>query len=402
MPTPASFARIFVNGFELTYDATTIDALFACMKNAVQPQNIGAKQYSVGPLVPTMRLSGYEKHGMGKQSAHNVFSPHGIGNVNDIEFFTTIALGMNTSPVQGDACVLMDGTLLDYKRPTPIKGLLGFDTPFRSRGKPMPPWARLLYDNTAIKTTTNFSSNPLDDGSQAASGTSLGAVVLAHCYSPTGVVATGSVSLTGQPGDGDTFTLTIGGVAYVYVFKTALTPTASQVLIGANTAATIANLFSAMTNSGVGSIGYGVNYAAGTVAIPQSPLSTALVTVSVPNASNVINLTALATGTAANAYTLVATVNVSTKLAVSGATMAGGVAGDTYSLTVGSSTTSGGAYTTFATINPIGAVQGAFYVAVAVGTLINEWLKATITLVSGPGTSQTFAGNVAVGRFWQL
>ena len=44
--------------------------------------------------------------------------------------------------------------------------------------------------------------------------------------------------------------------------------------------------------------------------------------------AQIITLTAVATGTAANAYTLSAAPNVSGKLAVSGATLSGGVNGD--------------------------------------------------------------------------
>src|SRR5262249_15525958 len=152
---------------------------------------------------------------------------------------------------------------------------------------------------------------------------------------------------------------------------------------GANTAASILNLFMAMTGSqgAFNAAGVGVNYAAGTVPIPQN-LLTGLVTVSAPSSTNVITLTAMATGTAANAYSLVATVNASTHLSVSGATMAGGVAGDPYNVVLASATSSGGSYTTIATLNGIGNVINAYRLDVATGVTINEWLKWTITLAS--------------------
>jgi hypothetical protein len=87
----------------------------------------------------------------------------------------------------------------------------------------------------------SFTSAPYDDGAEG-NGTTAGGVAMLQVLTPTGVQATGTLTLSGQPADGDT--ATINGI--VYTFKTALTPTAGQVLIGANTAATAANLFQAM------------------------------------------------------------------------------------------------------------------------------------------------------------
>ena len=130
-------------------------------------------------------------------------------------------------------------------------------------------------------------------------------------------------------------------------------------------------------------------------------LASALVFVTPPTASSVIALTAANTGTAANAYTLVASPNVSGKLAVSGATLSGGVAPDLYNIVVASSTSSGGTYTNLVTWSNVGGTRAAYRTEVATNITVNEWLKLTITLASGAGTSQTFAANVCFGRYWQ-
>ena len=134
---------------------------------------------------------------------------------------------------------------------------------------------------------------------------------LCHLTEP-GASATGNVSITAQPADGNNFVITAGSV-FTYTFKTALTPSAGEVLIGGTTAATIANLFAAMT----GGAGSGTAYAAGT-----TPLSTSTIVASGPVAL-VINLTATTPGTGGNAYTLAKT---GANLAISGGTLTGGAA----------------------------------------------------------------------------
>lgn len=402
MPSPGNWNRVIANGIEITSQQQQINYKHLYGSNAVMPDNVGVQQYAPGPFDPTLQLQGiYDNHGPGVLSAHNLLSPAGVGNVNDVEFIISELLGMNGPAGIGDCAVLYDGTLLDFPRLNPLANQMTANAQFKSRGKRMPPFPIIIDINTAIKTATNFSSAPYDDGAESSAGTTAGGVVVLQAISPTGTAATGTISLTGQPSDGDQFTLGIGGTNYVYTFKTALTPTAGQVLIGTTVAATAANLFAAMT----GGIGAGTQYAAGTIPIPTIPsvnFTNALVFVSLPSATQVITLTAVNTGTAANAYTLAATVNVSTKLVVSGATMAGGVAGDTYNVTVGTSTTSGGAYTTIATFSGVGAVRQALRVEVAIGTLLNEFWKVTYTLATGPGTVQTWSGIVIAGRYFQL
>jgi hypothetical protein len=73
--------------------------------------------------------------------------------------------------------------------------------------------------------------------------------------------ASANISYTGQPAD--TNTLVIAG--QTYTFKTALTPTAGEVLIGADQDASYANLAAAINGLGVP----GTDYAAGTVSHPS-------------------------------------------------------------------------------------------------------------------------------------
>lgn len=396
MATPGNFERLFINGVEGSGQAQHTQYGHIYNPLPVMPQNVGVKQYAPGIFKPTLSLQNiYRQRGMGQWTMHNLLFPSGIGGANDTEFLVLAALGNSAAPQQGDVCVMYDGTLIDYKTPNSANALQLATATFRPRSnRRMPPFPVVLDINAAIKTATNFSSTPYDDGAEASAGTTQGGVAMFQVYNPTGTPATGSLTLNGQPSDGDSFTVGIGATNYIFTFKTALTPTAGQVLIGGTVAATAANLFAAMT----GGDGSGTKYAAGTVAIPQFPLSSALVFVGIPTAANVINLTAAVNGTAANAYTLAKS---GVNLAVSAATMSGGVAGDTYNVTFGSSATSGGAYTTFATFSGVGAVRAAYVAVVAIGTLINEWLKITYTLASGAGTVQTFSAISAFGRWFQ-
>jgi hypothetical protein len=271
-----------------------------------------------------------------------------------------------------------------------------FSAKFEGRGKR---WGigNVLYDNTLATTKGTITTTPFDTGANA-SGAFLtkGSLVQTQITTPTGTAATGTLTLNGQPSDADTFTLVIGGVTYLRTFKTALTPTAGEVLIGSTTAATARNLFASLVGS-VANGASGTLYAAGTVAIPQLPISTALVYVSVPSSTNVITLTAVNTGTGANAYTLAKS---GTNLAVSGANFTGGAAGDTISsLVYQSSTTSGGSYATFATSALTGSSRTAERIEVAIGVTVNRWIKAVCTM---SGSASAIGINMSYARFWQL
>lgn len=400
MTTSGDWERVLVNGYDLTGDSTIITPSMEYAANKVMPQNVGVEQYGVGMQQPKFALKGYRKTGQGVLSAHNLFSPGGVGGTNDLEFITTLLIGNNNTPAAGDAALLADMTRVNYTpgKPTP-GGVQEFSLAGESRGKR---WGmgNIIYDNTNALTKGTQTSAAFDGGANSA-GLALGLIAQTQITTPTGVAATGSIGLTagggGQPSDGDKFTLTINAIAYVYTFKTVLTPTAGQVLIGGTVAASINNLYSAMVGS---SVGVGTNYATGTVSIPQSPIASSLVIVGAPTSGTTIPLTAVLTGTAANAYTLVATTNVSTHLAVSGATMTSGAAGDTITtLVFQSATTSGGSYSTFATSALTGAVQTAERIEVAIGTAVNRWIKIVLTM---SGSASNIGINCSLARFFQL
>ena len=122
--------------------------------------------------------------------------------------------------------------------------------------------------------------------------------------SPTsgaGVKATGTITLTTNPVPTDT--VVIGGTTITFV---ATAPVGSQVLIGATPAATAANL----------------------QAFLAATTDVALLLASYSTLGNVITVTYGAVGVLGNAYTLVKT---GTNIAVSGATLSGGVAASTIS-----------------------------------------------------------------------
>lgn len=138
---------------------------------------------------------------------------------------------------------------------------------------------------------------------------------LFHVSSVSNVAATGSVNDTaGAPDDGDAFT--IGGTEYI--FKTALTPAAHEVLIGGSAVNAIAHLVQAVTYDGGAGTHAGTNY------VGTAP--NANVTAAVDVTTTIADITALRTGHAGNTLGLAATVNVSTNLAVSGALLTGGTA----------------------------------------------------------------------------
>lgn len=109
-------------------------------------------------------------------------------------------------------------------------------------------------------------------------------------------------------------TVTMDGT--VYTFKTALTPAANEVLIGASAAASLTNLAAAMGNLGTS----GTTYGAGTQ--HQTNLQVTSVT------STVITLTAHTGGTGGNSLALAKS---AATLTLSGATFSGGSGSDTTS-----------------------------------------------------------------------
>ena len=129
-----------------------------------------------------------------------------------------------------------------------------------------------------------------------------------------GISATGTLTIAGQPSAGDT--VTIGGSTYTFV--TALTSTPDQVLIGSSAAATLANLAGAINAETGNGQAEGTTYSQGT-------LANTFATVAGTTATT-LSLQATAAGSTGNS---VATTNSNaSSLSFGGATLTGGVAGD--------------------------------------------------------------------------
>lgn len=137
------------------------------------------------------------------------------------------------------------------------------------------------------------------------------------------VAATGKITIAvGQPSDADY--VTINGRKYTFKTALSLTPTAYEVLIGAQNTDTATNLQAAITFDDGAGTNEGVLYGTGTVA-------NAYVTASVN--TNVVTVTSLIKGVIGNSYTLVK----------SGAniTLSGSVLGTGAGTTAGVDSTSG-------------------------------------------------------------
>lgn len=129
-----------------------------------------------------------------------------------------------------------------------------------------------------------------------------------HASLTPGAQATGTLTSDATaPSDGET--VVIGGVTYTY--KTTLTGAAFEVLIGANAAAALTNLKSAINASA----GAGTTYGTGTTAHPSVTATTSTSTTQV--------VQAIAAGTPGNAIT---TIETSAHLSWGGATLSGGTA----------------------------------------------------------------------------
>jgi hypothetical protein len=138
------------------------------------------------------------------------------------------------------------------------------------------------------------------------------------------VQATGTLTFTGSPStphDGDTVTIGTGAAEKVYTFKTTLTPTEGQVLIGADTAAALANLKLAINRTDA-TTNDGVKYKIAAV----NPT----VTADAIDATTLV-ITAIVAGTAGNAIASVG----SNHGAFGAATLEGGVDHVHETLTVG-------------------------------------------------------------------
>ncbi len=100
---------------------------------------------------------------------------------------------------------------------------------------------------------------------------------------------TGTLSLSGQPSDGDSFTIGVDNATYTYAFKTTIT-TAGHVAIGTTPAVTMANLVNAMAGENAS---VGTAYFAGTIPLPNNKI----VGGQPVQASYTVNLSVLASST---------------------------------------------------------------------------------------------------------
>src|ERR1017187_6155084 len=118
--TPGNFARVFVNGYEVTADSQQISYHHTYADNKVGAQNTGIEAHQPGAFDPKLTYNGYARRGSGAITAHNLLFPSGLGSTNDTEYIISMPLGFNAPPAQGDSGVLFDGTLLSYKRQNPL------------------------------------------------------------------------------------------------------------------------------------------------------------------------------------------------------------------------------------------------------------------------------------------
>jgi len=169
------------------------------------------------------------------------------------------------------------------------------------------------FNGTAVFTATSTNIYLSDSTSGGASNIGVTTGLLSSLG--IGLLANASGTLTAAANATATKTVTVGATTYNFVAALSGTPTANEVLIGANTAATLSNLAAAI-NGGAGS---GTVYGSPTVANASAT--------AVAGASSIAIL-AKTSGTAGNA---VATTSTDTNLTFGGATLAGG--GGTASLT---------------------------------------------------------------------
>jgi hypothetical protein len=130
---------------------------------------------------------------------------------------------------------------------------------------------------------------------------------------PSEAAASGTLTISGTPADGDT--VTIG--SKTYTFKTTLTPSANQVLIGGSAANACANLASAINGTG----NPGTDYASATSVHTQ---------VTATSTASTVVVTARSVGTGSNS---IATTETGANLSFGAATLTGGQAGQSVNLT---------------------------------------------------------------------
>lgn len=390
MVTKGDWGRVLVNGTDLYQKTTSAPFNHKLAKIATQPDNVGIAQFVPGMFDPTLSVAGYRGPANPfAGDAHNILGLNGagVGGTADLEYIISVLYGNNAIPAAGDVAGLLDATLTNYdtQQVTP-NDVFKYQATFAPRGKrPGLGHALIVQEATAVGTIT---SAVFDRGAAAASGTTKGAIAHLHCITPAGVQASGTITFTAIPADADSVTIGDGTTSVTYTFKTAITA-ANHVLIGATQAATALNLYRAMIGS---QLYKGTSYYAGTAKLP------ATMTVAKPAAA-IVTITALLYGTAGNAYTL-ASAGGANKPTVSGATLAGGLAGDSYVVTIQSATSAGGAYTAFMTFVSTLSQPGGERLEIVPSALttINRYLKVVATTA---GSTSKPAFVVAFSTVWQ-
>lgn len=367
------------NGYDVTQDIQSMDYNQAFSPRPTMHQNTGIHQSVAGAQSPSMKLDGYRRSGNNALtlSAWEQLRTAGNTAATDPELIVAAVMGYGAAAQTGDRVVLYDGTLVTGPGSS-LKpdDLIMLPAQLDPRGKRSCTGDSIFqYTGPSTQTSAFFDSNP-----NAYTLPTYGGVCVMEIITPTGAFATGTVTFSAAPADADT--VTINGT--VYTFKTSLTPTAGQVLIGATALATAQNLYAAMT----GGYTSGVSYAAGTTTVPST------VNISLPSVSAVITFTYATTGTGGNAFTLAKS---STNIAVSAATLTGGTAGETATVTMTSATSSGGSYSTFATFVTTNGQRGAEWLEVAAGTVINRYIKCTVTMSGSSNVAVIFTH---FARYW--
>lgn len=388
----ANFVSVYANGYAISGDGNTLTYNHRFDPITELPYNVGVQQAVVGQFNPALSLGGYVNSGVSGFTAHNLFAPSGNTAAADTQYNLLAAIGQNAvatnpqaagaSQYLGDPCIMMAGTLSGYTSPRDPKALFQYTATFVPRGiRAELGW--LVVDTTAKGTQSYI----LDSGANAASGTVKGCLSMLQVYTPTGTAATGNIGVPTQPVAADT--VVVNGVTYTW---RAAIAAAGDVLIASTALGSAKNLYGAMTG-GVGELGgAGTAYFAGT-----TPASTAALYTAPSGASNTIAITYKTTGTGGNAYTLAKTGTGG--LTISGATLSGGVQGETLTGVMASSTTSGGAYTTFSTFTLDGTTRNSEIQTVSptAGTTINRWIKYTATM---SGSTMNIGMAVGFSRYW--
>lgn len=373
----------YINGVNVDEDFNAFDYEQGYSPRGTIHNGIGAHQFNVGIRMPKLKLTGYRKsYADSQQSAWEQMRVQNATAATDVEYDVALELGNNAAPAVGDRAIFYPGKLAAAVGAGDVKpdDIYAWSPSFSGVGKaPMTCDIVSMYIGPGDQTSAAFDSNP-----NAYTLPIKGAVCGVEIIQPTGTKASGTISATGTISDGDLFTL--GGVTYT--FKTSLSPTAGQILIGSSYLVAMQNLYAALT----GGYGAGTLYATGTAVLAAYLAGT--VNLTPPGTTGIITITYRASGTAGNAYTLAFT---GTNLAKSGTTLASGVAGETAAMTFTSATSSGGSYTTFGTFLSDGTVQKGEWLEIVPGTTINRYLKVGVDMSS---TSQIMIAHFYFARYW--